>query len=167
MAGNSDYIVMGGEFPKVNGVAQQGLTRMAVTALAPNKRGPSYTTNPDRPVPPTTATSFAAGTARVGFGTAWDYDNESLTYDVLRDNGGHPGLHHPDQVELLDPAHRRASSTPGSRRVDAHLPGQDHRPVRQPAVEPEEQSGDDQLRLAEPVRPGRRRRRRGALLAAG
>ncbi len=30
MAGNSQYVAMGGEFPKVNGVAQQGLTRMAV-----------------------------------------------------------------------------------------------------------------------------------------
>ena len=90
MAGNSQYVVMGGEFPKVNGVVQQGLTRMAVPALSTNKRGPSYTTNPDRPVPPTTAASFAAGAARVSFGTAWDYDNESLTYDVLRDNGATP-----------------------------------------------------------------------------
>jgi PKD repeat protein len=90
LAGNSDYVVFGGEFPKVNGAAQQGLTRMARSGLAPNKRGPSYTTNPDRPIPATTAVSFAAGTARVGFGTAWDYDNESLTYDVFRDNGGTP-----------------------------------------------------------------------------
>ena len=88
MAGNADYVVFGGEFPKVNGVAQQGLTRMARSGLATNKRGPSYTTNPNRALPATTAVSFAAGAARVGFGTAWDYDNESLTYDVFRDNGG-------------------------------------------------------------------------------
>jgi len=90
LTGNADYVVFGGEFPKVNGVAQQGLTRMARSAIAPNKRGPSYTTNPNRPVPATTAVSFAAGAARVGFGTAWDYDNESLTYDVFRDNGATP-----------------------------------------------------------------------------
>ena len=41
-------------------------------------------------MPATTAVSFAAGAARVGFGTAWDYDNESLTYDVFRDNGATP-----------------------------------------------------------------------------
>lgn len=85
LAGNGTYVVLGGEFPKVNGVAQQGLTRMAVSATAPNKVGPSYTTNPSRPVPPTTATSSSPATVTITFGTAWDYDNESLTYDVLRD----------------------------------------------------------------------------------
>jgi hypothetical protein len=59
---------------------------MAVRATAPNKRGPTYSTNPSRPVPATTATSRSAGTVTVTFGTAWDYDNELLTYDVLRDN---------------------------------------------------------------------------------
>ncbi len=90
LAGNSDYVAFGGEFPKVNGVAQQGLTRMARSGLSTNKRGPSYTTNPAHDIPATTAISFAAGSARVGFGTAWDYDNESLTYDVFRDNAGTP-----------------------------------------------------------------------------
>lgn len=85
LAGNGTYVVIGGEFPKVNGVAQQGLTRMAVSTAAPNKVGPSYTTNPSRPTPPTTATSTSPGTVGITFGTAWDYDNESLTYDVLRD----------------------------------------------------------------------------------
>ena len=85
LAGNGTYVVMGGEFPSVNGAAQQGLVRMAVSASAPNKRGPTYTTNPDRPIPPTTATSSSPGTVAVGFGTAWDSDNESLTYDVFRD----------------------------------------------------------------------------------
>ena len=86
LTGNSDYLAVGGEFPSVNGTAQQGLVRFARTGLAPNKVGPSYTTVPSRSIPPTTALSLAAGTARVSFGTAWDYDNEELTYDVLRDN---------------------------------------------------------------------------------
>jgi PKD repeat protein len=86
LAGNSNYVVMGGEFPKVNGVAQQGLVRIAVSSLAPNTQGPTYTTQPDRPIPATTATSPSAGTVSVSFGAAWDYDNETLTYDLFRDD---------------------------------------------------------------------------------
>ena len=84
LAGNSTYVVMGGEFPKVNGVAQQGLVRMAVSGTAPNTRGPTYNTTPSRTVPATTATSSSAGKVTVTFGTAWDYDNELLTYDIYR-----------------------------------------------------------------------------------
>ena len=89
IAGNSNYVVIGGEFPSVNGTRQQGLVRMAVPAAAPTttvRRGPTYSTKPDRPVPPTTATPLGGGQIKVVFGTAWDYDNETLTYDVLRDN---------------------------------------------------------------------------------
>ena len=39
-SGNSSYLVLGGEFPRVNGVAQQGLVRFAMPSLAPNKQGP-------------------------------------------------------------------------------------------------------------------------------
>ena len=65
---------------------------MAVRALAPNKVGPTYTTNPSRPVPPTTATSTSSGTVNVSFGTAWDYDNELLKYELFR-NGVGPPIH--------------------------------------------------------------------------
>ena len=34
VTGNSDYIVMGGEFPKVNNTGQQGLVRFARKGLA-------------------------------------------------------------------------------------------------------------------------------------
>ena len=37
-------------------------------------------------MPPTTATALGSGKVKVSFGTAWDYDNHALTYDVLRDN---------------------------------------------------------------------------------
>ena len=87
IAGTSEFVVMGGEFRMVNGKAQQGLVRMAVTAIAPDLRGPTYTTNPARPVPATTATSKVRGQVSVTFGTAWDMDNERLTYDLLRDGG--------------------------------------------------------------------------------
>lgn len=86
LAGNSNYVVLGGEFPKINNIAQQGLVRMALSSLAPNKRGPRYDTKPARPIPPTNATSTASGSVTVSFGTWWDYDNAVLTYDVLRDN---------------------------------------------------------------------------------
>ena len=40
VAGNSQYVVYGGEFPRVNGIAQQGLVRFAVQPIAPGKDGP-------------------------------------------------------------------------------------------------------------------------------
>ena len=83
-------MVLGGEFPRVNGIAQQGLVRMAVRSIAPNLRGPTYTTNPPRPVPPTIASSTSSGTVNVSFGTAWDYDDELLKYEVLRNGKGTP-----------------------------------------------------------------------------
>jgi large repetitive protein len=90
LAGSGDYIALGGEFLKVNGVAQQGLVRMAVRTVAPNKRGPSYTTNPARPVPATTASAGTDGSVHVSFGSAWDYDNESLKYELFRNGIGAP-----------------------------------------------------------------------------
>ena len=40
VTGNAEYVVYGGEFPTVNGIAQQGLVRFAVKTIAPNKVGP-------------------------------------------------------------------------------------------------------------------------------
>ena len=81
-----DYVVMGGEFPRINGTSQQGLTRMRTHAGAPNLRGPRYATVPATPAPETNAVSLAAGSVRVSWGSAWDQDDETLTYEVLRDN---------------------------------------------------------------------------------
>jgi chitodextrinase len=127
LAGNANYVVMGGEFPTVNGVAQQGLVRMAVSTVAPNKMGPTYATQPATPVPATSASSPSAGTVVVRFGSAWDYDNEALTYQLLRDgrqtpvasttiksnfwtlpsgtmtDTGVPGGSHTYQVRIVDP----------------------------------------------------------------
>lgn len=85
LAGNGTYVVLGGEFPAVNGVGQQGLVRLALASSAPNKRGPTYTTKPDTPVRSTNATSPGPGNVTVSFGTAWDYDNATLKYELLRD----------------------------------------------------------------------------------
>ncbi len=80
VTGNASYVVMGGEFPRVNGAAQQGLVRFATRPLAPNKRGPEQANG--APVP--TATSLAGGTARVVWQSAYDMDNTTLTYEVYR-----------------------------------------------------------------------------------
>ncbi len=83
---DGQWVVYGGEFPRVNNVAQQGLVRFRSRAGAPNTSGPTYSTTPATPTPTTTAASFAAGEARVSFGSAWDMDDQELTYDVLRNN---------------------------------------------------------------------------------
>ncbi|MEO6510402.1 MAG: LamG domain-containing protein, partial [Nocardioides sp.] len=83
---DGQWVVYGGEFPRVNNVAQQGIVRFRTKAGAPNKVGPSYSTVPATPTPATSAVSLSAGEVRVSFGTAWDYDDETLTYEVLRNN---------------------------------------------------------------------------------
>ncbi|GAA2737171.1 PKD domain-containing protein [Pedococcus aerophilus] len=83
---DGQWLVYGGEFPRVNNVAQQGLVRFRTKAGAPKKSGPSYSTVPATPTPATTAVSLTSGTARVSWGSAWDQDDETLKYEVLRDN---------------------------------------------------------------------------------
>ena len=85
VSGNANYVVLGGEFPKVNGVAQQGLVRFALPSVVPSKAKPlSLATL--RP----TASSPTAGTARVRWQSTWDYDNASITYRLYRDSGTTP-----------------------------------------------------------------------------
>jgi PKD repeat protein len=81
VTGNSQYVVLGGEFPKVNGTAQQGLVRFAVKSIAPNKDGPQITTS----LTPTVL-SLEPGRTRISWQASWDRDNENLTYEVLRGN---------------------------------------------------------------------------------
>ncbi|MGI8867725.1 MAG: PKD domain-containing protein [Mycobacteriales bacterium] len=78
--GNSNYISLGGEFPSINGTAQQGLARFAVRSLATNKRGPVRA--PGAPAPQ--AVSLAPNTARVSWQSCYDMDNATLTYNVYR-----------------------------------------------------------------------------------
>jgi PKD repeat protein len=78
VAANSQYVVYGGEFGAVNGVAQQGLVRYALPTLAPNKVVAT-------PAPSLTATAIAPGTVRIGWKAIVDQDNEWLTYRVYRD----------------------------------------------------------------------------------
>lgn len=83
VTGNATYIVLGGEFPFANAVAQHGLVRYAVSASAPNKVGPLH----DVTVLTPQVTSTTTGTARLTWKSTWDYDNQLLTYRVFRDGG--------------------------------------------------------------------------------
>jgi hypothetical protein len=80
VVGTADYLMLGGEFTRVNGVRQQGLVRLARPGIAPERQGPV-----DRSVG--TAPSVAAGsggTASVSWLSNWDRDQLTLSYDVLR-----------------------------------------------------------------------------------
>ncbi len=80
VTGNSQYVALGGEFPTVNGAAQQSLVRFAVRAIAPNLVAP-------RPLATLTphVVSLSSGTLRVGWQATFDQDNQQLTYNVIRD----------------------------------------------------------------------------------
>lgn len=93
LAGNDDYVVMGGEFTRVNGVPQQGLVRFALKETAPNVRGPQLfgTTYPIR------VDSQQSGQVRIRWGANYDQDNENLTYRVYRDDQFGAGLVHTRQ----------------------------------------------------------------------
>ena len=80
VAGNSQYILYGGEFTRVNNVPQQGIVRFAAKGIAPNKDGPRQSGASYVP----TVTSPADRTARVSWKANWDRDNAKLTYDVIR-----------------------------------------------------------------------------------
>jgi PKD repeat protein len=86
VTGNSDFLVLGGEFTFVNGQRQQGLTRFARVELAPNKEGPRVKDATTLP----TLNSPAAGLVRGRIQTNWDRDNENLTYNVFRSGIAQP-----------------------------------------------------------------------------
>ncbi|TAP44404.1 hypothetical protein [Arthrobacter sp. S39] len=81
VTGNSQYILMGGEFKTVNFKGQQGLVRYAVSSLAPNKEGPRSSLDATNPV----LSSPAKGQIKVRWQSNWDRDNSNLTYQVYRD----------------------------------------------------------------------------------
>ncbi|SDF27038.1 PKD domain-containing protein [Blastococcus aurantiacus] len=81
VAGNSQYIVYGGEFPRVNGTPQAGLVRYALPTIAPNKVAPKSNDG----LTPTVA-STSAGAARVSWQATFDDDNQNLRYQVIRND---------------------------------------------------------------------------------
>ncbi|GGM13299.1 LamG-like jellyroll fold domain-containing protein [Promicromonospora citrea] len=82
VTGNDDYVLYGGEFPRVNGAVQQGIVRYAKRSAAPNNQGPVDSGAALNP----TARSVAAGAVRLSFSTTWDRDDEALTYRIYRDS---------------------------------------------------------------------------------
>ncbi|WP_233496089.1 PKD domain-containing protein [Geodermatophilus sp. TF02-6] len=83
VTGNDRYVVYGGEFPSVNGRAQQGLVRFAVPSIAPNRVGPTSGGA-------VTVTAVGDGALRVAWQGATDPDNATLTYSVHRDGDSTP-----------------------------------------------------------------------------
>ena len=81
VAGNDDYVVLGGEFTTVNGVGQEGLVRFAVRSIAPNKSGPEYSGGKFMP----TVTGLPGQQAQVSWQANSDEDDATLTYQVTRD----------------------------------------------------------------------------------
>ena len=71
-AGSTDYLWIGGEFTRVNGTNQQGLTRF----------GPADSGAP--PVPAVTARAVTPGAIQVNIRGVYDNDDEDLTYAVYR-----------------------------------------------------------------------------------
>ena len=82
LTGNASYIALGGEFPNVNGTAQQGLVRFAIKSIAPNKIGPTPAVASLTP----TLISLNPGSVRLAWQATSDRDNEALTYQVVRDS---------------------------------------------------------------------------------
>jgi PKD repeat protein len=82
VTGNSQYVVYGGEFTRVNNVAQQGLVRFAVRSIAPNNDGPRFS-GTDFPIK---VVSPASGQVRISFPANFDRDDHILTYELLRNN---------------------------------------------------------------------------------
>lgn len=80
VVGNGTYIAMGGEFPRVNGTPQQGLVRMAIPAVAPNKVGPSGNAGSLA-----VAAQRSGGRVVVSWNQLWDRDDLKLTYELRRD----------------------------------------------------------------------------------
>jgi len=95
VVGNADYVVMGGEFTRVNGTSQQGLVRFTTADKAPNSEGPTLF----NATYPLNLTSTEAGQVRINWSTNQDIDNENLTYRVYRDNQNGAGLVHTRTVE--------------------------------------------------------------------
>ncbi len=80
LTGNATYVSLGGEFPTVNGGAQQGLVRFAVKSAAPNTNGPKTSA---LLIPHLTTPSSTS--VHVGWQATWDADNQALTYKVSKD----------------------------------------------------------------------------------
>jgi PKD repeat protein len=79
---SGNYVLMSGEFPRVNGSTQYGVARFALPGVATNKDGPQLSGSAF----PVYGTTLNAGTARISWLANYDRDNENLTYTLYRGN---------------------------------------------------------------------------------
>lgn len=80
VTGNSNFVIFGGEFPKVQGRSQQGLVRFANRASAPNKIGPSSQSTGWG----LSAISVRQGQVRLNWPANFDPDDAMLHYSLYR-----------------------------------------------------------------------------------
>ncbi len=87
VTGNDDYVVAGGEFPRVERQNQQGLVRFARPGIAPNNElfdDNGSNTNP-------TVRAVGAGQVLISWKTNFDRDNADITYRIIRNgNNNNP-----------------------------------------------------------------------------
>ena len=84
IGGDDRYVVIGGEFPKVGTLAQQGIVRFTYRDISASKDQPRLSGSgfvPD-------VTSPGAGVAQISFRANWDRDDADLTYQVQREGKG-------------------------------------------------------------------------------
>lgn len=86
MTGNGKYLLVGGEFPYVNGKLQQGIARFSNQPAGGAKVGPRWSGNNWVP----TAKSNTAGTVRISIPANWDRDDLTLSYKLYRDGTSAP-----------------------------------------------------------------------------
>lgn len=77
---NAQYVAYAGEFTQVNGVGQQGLSRFAISSVAPDADGPLVSGGGW----PVSAVPNGSGAVRVSWPSNHDRDNERLVYRVVR-----------------------------------------------------------------------------------
>lgn len=85
-AATNEYLVLGGEFPSVNGVPQYGLVRFAIPSLAPKKQGPRVAGAPFNP----SVLAVRNDAARIAWRANHDRDDQVLTYSVYRSGTAAP-----------------------------------------------------------------------------
>lgn len=86
VSGNSSYIVLGGEFPAVNGTPQQGLVRFGIRSQSNRGLPPVDSGYYEKP----SLVALGSGAVRVSFPADWDKDDLNLTYRVYKNGGGTP-----------------------------------------------------------------------------
>ena len=117
VTGNSNYVVLGGEFPTVNGTAQQGLVRFAVKTIAPNKRGPVKAAG--APAPAAQSFTGGHGARLVAVGVRHGQHDADLQRLPVRHDGAGRTRRPQDSkywnypmMGFIDTASRRARATP-------------------------------------------------------